>query len=267
MKEYKIAENDIVRVSLKIVNDNPGINTTQLIKELEEIVELNEEDKKLLDNRKDSKFSQIVRNLTGSHFATNDFGRCVEYDKKIKRNRKFYINEIGKKVIQEYEIDKWNEEKEDNDFQREIRQCSTYNDQKQLKEADSRIPQKNSINNNLRYRVDAKISKTVLKTNNYICEIEKLTGESHKTFKTNGEIQYMEGHHLLPMKAQKDFKKNIDRSDNICCLCPNCHKAIHYGTIKEKRDRLILLYKNKIERLKANDIYIDFEDLINIYYL
>ena len=77
----------------------------------------------------------------------------------------------------------------------------------------------------------------------------------------------MEGHHLIPMKAQKNFEKNIDRSDNICCLCPNCHRAIHYGTKKEKKARLTLLYKEKMEKLKENDIYIDFEELINKYYL
>lgn len=77
----------------------------------------------------------------------------------------------------------------------------------------------------------------------------------------------MEGHHLIPMKAQKNFENNIDRSDNICCLCPNCHRAIHYGTIKEKRTRLALLYNSKIKRLNDNKIYIDFEELINNYYI
>ena len=30
----------------------------------------------------------------------------------------------------------------------------------------------------------------------------------------------MEGHHIIPMNAQKDFKNvNIDRVENILCLC------------------------------------------------
>ena len=77
----------------------------------------------------------------------------------------------------------------------------------------------------------------------------------------------MEGHHLIPMKAQKDYIQNIDRSDNICCLCPNCHKAIHYGSIAEKKKRLIMLYTKKIEKLKENGIDIEFEELFNNYYI
>ncbi len=267
MKEYKITENDITKVSLKIVNDNPGINTTQLIKKLEKIVELNEEDKKLLDNRKDTKFSQIVRNLTGSHLKTNEFGKCVEYDKKIKRNKKFYINEMGKKIIEEYEVNKWNEEKDDNNLQREIRECSIYNTKIELEKANTRIPEKNFSSYSTKYKVDARISKTVLKENDYVCEIEKLTGEKHKTFNTTRGIQYMEGHHLIPMKAQKDFNENIDRSNNICCLCPNCHRAIHYGSIEEKSKRLKLLYYKKIKNLIKDGIEIDFDELINKFYL
>lgn len=58
----------------------------------------------------------------------------------------------------------------------------------------------------------------------------------------------MEGHHLIPMKSQKDFNENIDRSNNICCLFPNCHIVIHYGSIEEKSKRLKLLYYKKIDK-------------------
>lgn len=264
MKEKRVKESEIVKPALKIIKDNPGITTSQLIKELQNIVELYPGDKEILKGRNDTKFSQIVRNLI-SHKENNKFGKCVN-DRQEGRNKGFYINETGEKEIQGYNQKEVEEEHEDNKLQREIRECNVY-EKDDLKRANTRKPEKTSRSNNARYKTDARISKTVLKENNYICEIEKLTGNKHKTFDTNIGMQYMEGHHLIPMKAQKNFENNIDRSDNICCLCPNCHRAIHYGTIKEKRTRLALLYNSKIKGLNDNEIYIDFEELINNYYI
>ena len=35
------------------------------------------------------------------------------------------------------------------------------------------------------------------------------------------------------MSSQKNFlHANIDREENIVCICPNCHRAIHYGSIE-----------------------------------
>ena len=61
-------------------------------------------------------------------------------------------------------------------------------------------------------------------------------GENHATFESIHGTQYLEAHHLIPMKAQKDFLSeniNLDRLENIVALCPNCHKAVHYGTRSE----------------------------------
>ncbi len=264
MKEKRVKESEIVKPALKIIKDKPGITTSELIKELQKVVELYPGDKEILKGRNDTKFSQIVRNLT-SHKKNNKFWKCIDKEKE-GINTGFYINEIGENEIQGYIKKEIREEKLDNEYQRKIRESNVYKIDELIK-ANSRIPEKISRSNNARYKTDARISKTVLKENNYICEIEKLTGNKHKTFDTNNGTQYMEGHHLIPMKAQKNFENNIDRSDNICCLCPNCHRAIHYGTIKEKRRRLELLYNSKIKGLNDNKIYIDFKELINNYYI
>ena len=264
MEEKRIKESDIVKPALRIIKDKPGINTSELIEELQKVIELYPGDKEISNSRNDTKFSQIVRNLS-SHKKNNKFWKCIDKERE-GRNTGFYINELGEKEIHGYENKEAREEREDNELQRKIRGSNIYNEN-ELKIANTRKPEKTSRSNNARYKIDARFSRTVLKENNYICEIEKLTGEKHKTFNTNKDVQYMEGHHLIPMKAQKNFTNNIDRSDNICCLCPNCHRAIHYGTIKEKRTRLLLLYNSKIKGLNENEIYIDFEELINNYYI
>lgn len=265
MKEKRIRENEIIKPALTIINDNPGINTSELIKELQKVIELYPGDREILKGRTDNKFSQIVRNLI-SHKDNNKFGKCIN-ERGTGRNSGLYINEIGKNEILGYERREIRDEKIDNEFQNQVRKSQSYSEKKDLDKADSRMPEKKTKSNNSRYKTDSRITKTVLEMNKHICEIELIEGKKHKTFNTKDEVQYMEGHHLIPMKAQKDYIQNIDRSDNICCLCPNCHKAIHYGSIAEKKKRLIMLYTKKIEKLKENGIDIEFEELFNNYYI
>jgi 5-methylcytosine-specific restriction protein A len=60
----------------------------------------------------------------------------------------------------------------------------------------------------------------------YQCEINL----EHYTFiaRSTGH-PYMEGHHVLPMKYQDKFDKSLDVYANIVCLCPICHRLLHYG--------------------------------------
>lgn len=74
MKEKRVKESEIVKPALKIIKDKPGITTSELIEELQKVVELYPGDKEILKGRNDTKFSQIVRNLI-SHKENNKFGK------------------------------------------------------------------------------------------------------------------------------------------------------------------------------------------------
>ena len=77
----------------------------------------------------------------------------------------------------------------------------------------------------------------------------------------------MEGHHLIPMKAQKDFPTiNIDRTENIVCICPTCHRMAHHGNRTTREKVLKLLYSERKKRLLEAGINISFQDLLNKYY-
>ncbi|MFA6201416.1 MAG: HNH endonuclease, partial [Bacteroidales bacterium] len=77
---------------------------------------------------------------------------------------------------------------------------------------------------------DNRLSKSALKSTNYTCVVNP----NHKTFFTKQGVQYMEGHHLIPCTVtngeyfMEKFNKNIDCFENIVCVCPNCHREIHY---------------------------------------
>lgn len=122
---------------------------------------------------------------------------------------------------------------------------------------------------NHRFTTDPKLGKTAIERANYICELDGVDNRSHGTFDSPNGHQYLEAHHLIPMKAQKDFPgKNLDRLENIVAICPNCHRAIHYGALEEKIKYLKPLYDKRIQQLKECEHHIDisFEDLITKYY-
>lgn len=105
------------------------------------------------------------------------------------------------------------------------------------------------------------IKNQVIESSNYKCEIDI----THQTFvaKKTGK-QYMEGHHLIPMKKQSMFESSLDIYANIVCLCPVCHKLLHYGMDANKKNLLNIMYTNRTERLAKSGIRLSKEEFISI---
>lgn len=86
---------------------------------------------------------------------------------------------------------------------------------------------------------------------------------NHTTFETKNNKPYMEAHHLIPMAAQDKFNVSIDVDANIVCLCPMCHRRLHYGN--DIKEVLLKLYNDRKELLKQSGINITFDDLMKYY--
>ena len=95
---------------------------------------------------------------------------------------------------------------------------------------------------------------------NYTCELNS----SHETFMSEKTHKpYMEGHHALPMNFQKDISVNLDVYANIVCLCPVCHRRIHYG-LKDDRAMMIgKIYDSRVSRLANCGIEMSKKDFID----
>ena len=94
---------------------------------------------------------------------------------------------------------------------------------------------------------------------NYKCNID----EWHSSFISKNGMPYMEAHHLVPLSTQDYFESSLDVDANIVCLCPNCHRKLHYGV--DITQELQKLYDNRIEYLKQSGINISFIELIELY--
>lgn len=90
----RITENDILIPALYIIYKNNSANTSTIKNELINMFKPTGEDAEILAGRKDIKFTQIVRNLTGSHYSTNKFGELTN-----KIDDKFNLNEKGIKFV------------------------------------------------------------------------------------------------------------------------------------------------------------------------
>lgn len=97
---------------------------------------------------------------------------------------------------------------------------------------------------------------------NYFCEVDN----SHKHFisKTT-EQSYVEAHHLIPIRFQDKHEHSLDIHANIVSICVACHKQLHHGFFRDKKDILDKLLNSRKERLKASGIDIDITQLYSYY--
>lgn len=75
----------------------------------------------------------------------------------------------------------------------------------------------------------------------------------------------MESHHAIPIHLQGRFPYSLDVYANLICLCPVCHRKIHYGLRDERREMLYEIYEKRHERMAHSGLEIgkeEFADLI-----
>lgn len=79
----------------------------------------------------------------------------------------------------------------------------------------------------------------------------------------------MEAHHLVPVAFQyqiwQKFHINIDCLENLVSLCPNCHKAFHYGTKEVKTQMITNLFEKIIHKYNAIGFSISIDEIKKLY--
>jgi len=109
------------------------------------------------------------------------------------------------------------------------------------------------------FKRNPELAKKSILLANYQCDLDK----SHKSFITKNGKPYMEAHHLIPLSTQDYFDYSLDVDANIVCLCPNCHRKLHYGD--NITSDLIKLYEDRIHYLRLSGIDISYKELLELY--
>jgi len=97
----RITERELILPALYVMKDkeNEEIATSELIKELENLIEIDEADKGIIQGRKDSYFTQKVRNLKSHNTLVNkDYATYINGKFKITTKGKNYLSENQEKL-------------------------------------------------------------------------------------------------------------------------------------------------------------------------
>lgn len=117
-----------------------------------------------------------------------------------------------------------------------------------------------------KFKINPILGKIAIKRANYLCEFNGL----HETFisKRTGR-NFVEGHHLVPVSSQIEiwnkYSVNADCVENIISLCPNCHRAIHYGDNETKKKMIELLFNLRKTEFRSLGLNIDVEEVKKMY--
>ena len=115
--------------------------------------------------------------------------------------------------------------------------------------------------NSTRWRRNQIIITQAIEGAKYQCE----HNPAHMTFTARSTGQaYMEGHHLIPMKYQSQFDCGIDVYANVVCLCPTCHRLLHFGRDLERRYAVEQLFDLRNERLIQSGIDLSKNDFLEL---
>lgn len=122
--------------------------------------------------------------------------------------------------------------------------------------------QGSSVSAHAIYPRDIRKKANAIRKANFLCEISN----NHPLFKSRTTHQnYVEGHHLIPLKQEDNFSFSLDIEANIVALCPHCHRLLHYGDKEEIKPILEQLFIQRKNLLASKGIHLTLEQLYAFY--
>lgn len=133
--------------------------------------------------------------------------------------------------------------------------------QEKLKVLDIPIEREESKTVNRKQWKRSSIIRTqVIEMANYQCELNP----NHQSFIAQSNHKpYMEGHHTLPLSYQEKCDSSLDVYANVVCLCPLCHRKIHYGLRDERVKMIGYIYDKRVNRLMKSGISLGRDKFID----
>ncbi|WP_052690468.1 HNH endonuclease [Vibrio vulnificus] len=101
-----------------------------------------------------------------------------------------------------------------------------------------------------------------IKRSKYTCQFDS----GHVSFISGASSKpYVEVHHLIPLSHSGKFEVSLDVPANLIVLCPNCHRAIHFGTSDTKKEYLAKFFEERRGTLEESGITLDQGTLFKLY--
>ena len=126
----------------------------------------------------------------------------------------------------------------------------------QLNDALHTEPKEKTLSERKTWARSLRLANQCIREAEYRCEAGM---DREKFVSKRTHENYVEVHHLIPLSRQGDFEVSLDCRENLCCLSPVAHRAIHYGNIDIASELLYrLLEKRRPALLKfgVNEDYL-----------
>lgn len=231
----RISERELILPALFLIDLRHGITTSDLIKELTDLMHPSGEDVEILDGRSDTKFSQKVRNIV-SHNTLERMGYATY--QRIQQNGLFQITDNGRRYLSE-NIEIIEYLLSNNFAYEDVR--DSFNDVSIATEKRKKIL---AYDENLMITEGTKRNRNVAlyerskKLRDFA--IDKYNNKGHikcmacffdfRNFYGDAGKNYIEIHHVKPVFQYEDEDKSkfLTRAlKNVVPTCSNCHRIIH----------------------------------------
>ena len=114
------------------------------------------------------------------------------------------------------------------------------------------------------HHVSMVLKRLAKESNKYKCSLHDLNNCSYFTSKDNGK-NYLEIHHLVPREFTNEFDKSIEIIENYVALCPHCHRLLHFGADRERKQALTYLFNQRKQLLDNKGIILDLTSFLQYY--
>ena len=105
------------------------------------------------------------------------------------------------------------------------------------------------------------IAAKALLLSDYKCQVDP----DHETFLARNGKPYVEAHHLIPISATARLGINLDFTENLTSLCPNCHRAIHHAELNYRAELVEKLYGQRRFQLTQKNIHLSLAEVLSFY--
>ncbi|MGX5573307.1 hypothetical protein [Bacillus toyonensis] len=172
--------------------------------------------------------------------------------KHFKRYMEFYYKEYRIELL-----------KEEMDYEKSIvRNIVKENVKVKIVDKEQEKPAYRTVNTKKIWSRNPRYASEVVADANNLCEFDN----EHRHFISKfNQKNYVEAHHLIPMKYQDHFDCSLDVHANIVSICLVCHKKIHFGLFEDKKEILDKLFDSRRERLKASGIEVVIDEFYSYY--